>query len=111
GNEPQIIVKSPGRINVIGEHTDYNNGFVLPAAIDKGVYIGISEREDDQIELYSVDYNEKYSTDTTSLTFGPELWTNYILGVTRILTKKSYAIKGYNLVVVGDVPLGSGLSS
>jgi len=111
GNEPQIVVKSPGRINVIGEHTDYNNGFVLPAAIDKGVYIGISAREDDQIELYSVDYNEKYNTDTTALTFGPELWTNYILGVTRILTKKSEGIKGYNLVVVGDVPLGSGLSS
>ena len=110
-SEPQIIVKSPGRINVIGEHTDYNNGFVLPAAIDKGVYIGISAREDDKIELYSIDYNEKYETDTTSLTFGPELWTNYILGVTRILTKKSAKIGGFNLVVVGDVPLGSGLSS
>ncbi|MBD1429430.1 galactokinase [Sphingobacterium litopenaei] len=110
-SEPQIIVKSPGRINVIGEHTDYNNGFVLPAAIDKGVYIGISAREDDKIELFSIDYNEKYDTDTTSLTFGPELWTNYILGVTRILSKKSDKISGYNLVVVGDVPLGSGLSS
>ena len=110
-NEPQIIVKSPGRINIIGEHTDYNNGFVLPAAIDKGVYIGISAREDDKIALYSIDYNDKYETDTASLAFGPELWTNYILGATRILSKKSDKIKGYNLVVVGDVPLGSGLSS
>lgn len=110
-SEPQIVVKSPGRINVIGEHTDYNNGFVLPAAIDKGVYIGISSRDDNNIELYSVDYNEKYNTDTTTLTFGPELWTNYILGVTRILKQKFDGIKGYNLVVVGDVPLGSGLSS
>ncbi len=110
-SEPQIVVKSPGRINVIGEHTDYNNGFVLPAAIDKGVYIGISSRNDNNIELYSVDYNEKYNTDTTTLTFGPELWTNYILGVTRILKLKFDGIKGYNLVVVGDVPLGSGLSS
>jgi galactokinase len=110
-SEPQIVVKSPGRINVIGEHTDYNNGYVLPAAIDKGVYIGISARDDNNIELYSVDYNEKYDTDTTALKFGPELWTNYILGVTRILTQKSDSIKGYNLVVVGDVPLGSGLSS
>ncbi|WP_149914897.1 galactokinase [Sphingobacterium cavernae] len=110
-SEPQIVVKSPGRINVIGEHTDYNNGFVLPAAIDKGVYIGISSRDDNNIELYSVDYNEKYNTDTTTLTFGPELWTNYILGVTRILKQKFEGIKGYNLVVVGDVPLGSGLSS
>ncbi|HLS39063.1 MAG TPA: galactokinase [Sphingobacterium bovisgrunnientis] len=110
-SEPQIVVKSPGRINVIGEHTDYNNGFVLPAAIDKGVYIGISSRDDNNIELYSFDYNEKYNTDTTTLTFGPELWTNYILGVTRILKQKFDGIKGYNLVVVGDVPLGSGLSS
>ncbi|WP_160068296.1 galactokinase [Sphingobacterium bovisgrunnientis] len=110
-SEPQIVVKSPGRINVIGEHTDYNNGFVLPAAIDKGVYIGISSRNDNNIELYSVDYNGKYNTDTTTLTFGPELWTNYILGVTRILKQKFEGIKGYNLVVVGDVPLGSGLSS
>lgn len=110
-SDPQIIAKSPGRINVIGEHTDYNNGFVLPAAIDKGVYIGLSAREDDQIELFSIDYNEKYTTDTTSLIFGKELWTNYILGVTRILSKQTDAIKGYNLVVVGDVPLGSGLSS
>ena len=110
-SEPQIVVKSPGRINVIGEHTDYNNGFVLPAAIDKGVYIGISSRNDNNIELYSVDYNGKYNTDTTTLTFGPELWTNYILGVTRILKQKFDGIKGYNLVVVGDVPLGSGLSS
>jgi galactokinase len=110
-SEPQIVVKSPGRINVIGEHTDYNNGFVLPAAIDKGVYIGISSRDDNNIELYSVDYNEKYNTDTSTLTFGPELWTNYILGVTRIINQKFEGIKGYNLVVVGDVPLGSGLSS
>lgn len=110
-SKPQIIVKSPGRINIIGEHTDYNNGFVLPAAIDKGVYIGISTREDNKIELYSIDYNDRYNTDTTSLTFGEELWTNYILGATRILSKKYGNIKGYNLVVVGDVPLGSGLSS
>ena len=108
---PQLIVKSPGRINIIGEHTDYNNGFVLPAAIDKGVYIGVSKREDNNIVLHSIDYNDTYSTDTAKLAFGKELWTNYILGVTRILSKKTEAITGYNLVVVGDVPLGSGLSS
>ena len=110
-SEPNIIVKSPGRINIIGEHTDYNNGFVLPAAIDKGVYIGISAREDNQIVLHSIDYNQTYTTDSVSLTFGQELWTNYILGVTRILSKKYDSIKGYNLVVAGDVPLGAGLSS
>ncbi|MCA5004830.1 galactokinase [Sphingobacterium bovistauri] len=109
--DPEVIVKSPGRINVIGEHTDYNNGFVLPAAIDKSVYIGIAKRNDDQIVLHSIDYNESYQTDVASLAFGPELWTNYILGVTRILRQRTDAVKGYNLVVVGDVPLGSGLSS
>lgn len=109
--EPQIIVKSPGRINLIGEHTDYNNGFVLPAAIDKGVYIGISKRDDNEIVLHSIDYKETYSTDSESLTFGDALWTKYILGATRILKAKNNDISGYNLVIVGDVPLGSGLSS
>lgn len=111
GSQPELIVKSPGRINIIGEHTDYNNGFVLPAAIDKGVYIGISRRDDNHIELFSVDYKERYHTDIDSLTFGPELWVNYILGATRILRKTHSNIGGFNLIVAGDVPLGAGLSS
>src|SRR5690606_14353561 len=111
GSQPELIVKSPGRINIIGEHTDYNNGFVLPAAIDKGVYIGVSRRDDNHIELFSVDYKERYHTDIDSLTFGPELWTNYILGATRILQKTYSNIGGFNLIVAGDVPLGAGLSS
>lgn len=110
-SKPQIIVKSPGRINIIGEHTDYNDGYVLPAAIDKGVYIGIEERNDDKINLYSIDYEESYETNIQTLEYGEALWTKYILGVTKILKRESVRIKGFNLVVVGDVPLGAGLSS
>ena len=57
-----LIVRSPGRINIIGEHTDYNNGFVLPAAIDKAIYIAVSKRDDDLISLHAANFNEDYST-------------------------------------------------
>lgn len=106
-----FIVKSPGRINLIGEHTDYNNGFVLPAAIDKGVYIGIKAREDNHINLYSIDYQESFQTDIHTLAYGEGLWTNYIIGVLRVLKKNTELLKGFDLVVAGDVPLGAGLSS
>ena len=64
---PTIIVRSPGRVNIIGEHTDYNNGFVLPAAIDKAAYIAISLRDDDQIHITALDLNESFSISVTDL--------------------------------------------
>jgi len=80
GGDP-IIVKSPGRINIIGEHTDYNNGFVLPAAIDKAAYIAMSLREDNEIHLVAQDLNETFSTRIEDLKpSGNASWTNYILG-------------------------------
>ena len=108
---PDIIVQSPGRINLIGEHTDYNNGFVLPAAIDKGVYIGIKMRTDQNINLYSINYEESFQTDVDSLVLGDILWTKYIIGVVRVLKSHTALLKGFDLVVAGDVPLGAGLSS
>lgn len=107
---PHLIIKSPGRINLIGEHTDYNEGFVMPAAIDKGVYIAISKRKDNQIHLHALDYDEHYSTTVDLLTFGDSLWTKYILGATRIV-KERESLGGFNLAVAGDLPLGAGLSS
>lgn len=110
--EAQVFAKSPGRINIIGEHTDYNNGFVLPAAIDKYIYVAIAERADQEIHLFSSDYNEYYTTtlSNTDTTATPE-WAKYILGVSQIINQKTNNIKGFNLYLAGDVPLGAGLSS
>jgi galactokinase len=111
GGNP-IVVKSPGRINIIGEHTDYNNGFVLPAAIDKAAYIAISLREDNEIHLVALDLNESFSTRIEDLkpTANPS-WTNYILGSAAQFQKSGLALRGFNAVLMSDVPIGAGLSS
>ena len=78
-NSTPIIVRSPGRINIIGEHTDYNNGFVLPAAIDKAAYIAMSLRDDNEIHLVAMDLNESFSTRIEDLKPTTEIsWPNYI---------------------------------
>lgn len=106
-----IVVRSPGRVNIIGEHTDYNNGFVLPAAIDKAIYVAVSPRNDEQIKLYSGEFDKSYDTALSKLKPTEEGWPNYILGVADQLVKRGYPIKGFNLAIDGDVPIGSGLSS
>ena len=106
-----LCVKSPGRINIIGEHTDYNNGFVMPAAIDKYIYVAISKRNDKTISLFSSDYNESYETSLGASTESAPDWAKYILGAATIVNEKSNTLAGFNLYVVGEVPLGAGLSS
>lgn len=106
-----LVVKSPGRINIIGEHTDYNEGFVMPAAIDKAIYIGVSKREDEQIHLFAKDYRQAHTSAINALETSEKGWPNYILGVADQLIKRGYKIGGFNLYIDGDVPLGAGLSS
>ncbi len=106
-----LIVRSPGRVNVIGEHTDYNEGFVLPAAIDKSVYVGVGERNDDEVHLYSMDFGEEHRSALSSLAPNAKGWPNYPLGVADQLLKAGYPLRGFNLVLGGDVPIGAGLSS
>ena len=109
---PTIIIRSPGRVNIIGEHTDYNNGFVLPAAIDKAAYIAISIRADDQIHLHAIDLHDAFETniaDVKPLDDGH--WANFILGSTAQFYKKGLLTKGFNAVLSSDVPIGAGLSS
>src|SRR6476620_3101940 len=82
------VFRSPGRINIIGEHTDYNEGFVLPAAIDKAIYVAISQREDNEIHLYAGDYNESHSLSIDTVATSDKHWPNYILGVVDQLQKR-----------------------
>lgn len=106
-----IVVRSPGRINLIGEHTDYNNGFVLPAAIDKAVYVAIEKRSEGKLSLFSVDFKESVEVELAAIRPKPGHWCTYILGVVDQLVKRGYKIQGFRLAIYGDVPLGAGLSS
>lgn len=106
-----ILVKSPGRINIIGEHTDYNGGLVMPAAINKAVYVAISKREDNEIHLFSESYQEKHIGDIKNLKKSGKSWANYILGVVDGFLKRDFTLAGFNLYIYGNVPLGAGLSS
>lgn len=108
--EEPLLVRSPGRINLIGEHTDYNRGFVLPAAIDKAVYVAVSKRSDDEIHLYSLNFQERAEFKLHDLQ--PQRgWPTYILGVVDQLRQGAHTITGFNLVLAGDIPVGAGLSS
>jgi len=106
-----LVVRSPGRINIIGEHTDYNGGFVMPAAIDKAIYLGVSKREDNEVHLYAEDFKQTHTANLATLEPSKKGWPNYILGVADQLQKRGYKIGGFNLYIDGDVPPGAGLSS
>ena len=115
-----LMVYSPGRVNLIGEHTDYNNGFVLPAAIDRAIILAMSRNDTGKIRLLSVDMDSEYF----ELSVNPKYhkvetgWVNYILGVVEELQKAGYytddfgnLIGGFDCVFGGDIPIGAGLSS
>lgn len=108
---PSLTVASPGRINLIGEHTDYNNGFVLPAAINQCIQFSAGKREDNEIHLFSIDKNQSFSIVLDDLKRSDLLWPDYIIGVVNELCKAGHAVKGFNAAVTGDIPLGAGLSS
>jgi len=106
---PQLFY-SPGRINLIGEHIDYNNGFVMPGAIDKGIWYAVAPNDSTNIHVYSADMDEelKISLNDIHKITG---WQNYILGVVDQLQKRNYAFKGFNVVFAGNIPIGGGMSS
>src|SRR5271157_2011035 len=108
--EPAIFV-APGRVNLIGEHTDYAEGFVMPAAIDFATLAGISPRNDGKIAIYSENYKEERVVDAAALPSPSKHWSDYPLGVITVLAGEGHKIPGFNLSLWGDVPLGSGLSS
>ena len=110
-NNTPLLVRSPGRVNLIGEHTDYNNGLVLPAAIDKNIILAIGKRDDDEIHLHSLDQGETHVAKLDKLERSPLLWPDYIVGVVQQLIKRGHHVSGFNLVFGGDIPQGAGLSS
>lgn len=102
---------SAGRINLIGEHTDYNGGFVFPGAIDKVIMAEIKPNESDCVRVISLDLNEKAEFGLNEEDAPKESWTRYIFGVCREILKRGGKVKGFDAVFAGNVPLGAGLSS
>jgi galactokinase len=101
---------SPGRINLIGEHIDYNDGFVMPAAIDKGIYFAIAENQTNTIDFYSIDFNEHFTISTENIQINNG-WRNYVLSVVNEFTLLGISLQGFNCVFGGDIPQGAGMSS
>jgi len=113
---PSLVVKSPGRINLIGEHTDYNYGFVLPAAIDKYIEVAIGKRTDGSIHMVALDLGETIILPIHNLTPHATQWVNYIIGVVdqvinNLSSNKIKLAAGFNICLQGNIPLGAGLSS
>jgi len=112
GREALYMVQAPGRVNLIGEHTDYNEGFVLPIAIDKRVVIAASPRNGRKVALYSWNYNSLNEFSLESIVrdnLNP--WSNYPRGVADLLQKQGYRFSGLDILIASDLPIGAGLSS
>ena len=111
GNETPEVYASPGRINLIGEHTDYNGSFVFPGAIDKGMIAAIRLNGTDKIKAYAVDLDQYAEFGLNEEDKPEEGWAKYIFGVCREITKRGGTVKGFDTAFSGDVPLGAGMSS
>jgi galactokinase len=111
GAQP-VLVQAPGRVNLIGEHTDYNDGFVLPVAIQFHTSAGIAPRADRRLSVYSENYAEQVEFDLEQLPAAArQHWTDYVIGVARKLVEQGTRLPGANLLIYGNVPQGAGLSS
>jgi galactokinase len=112
GQAPKLWVAAPGRVNLIGEHTDYNDGFVLPAAIDRHVVLGATPRADRLVRLHAVDFVETVTFDLDAIAYSDRnRWSNYLRGVAWALQGAGYRLQGMDAVLSSDVPVASGLSS
>jgi galactokinase len=112
GSRPNVASRAPGRVNLIGEHTDYNGGFVFPAALECEVRITAGPSDDGKVHLYSVDFDEDDLFEIGGLAVNErKTWTNYVRGVIRQILLMGRPIKPFKAVISGDVPVGSGLSS
>jgi galactokinase len=111
GSNPSVF-RAPGRVNLIGEHTDYNDGFVMPAAIDFYTRVAIAKRSDRRLRIHSKYFNEGGDFSLDALATQPKKhWSNYVLGVAAGLQESGYRVTGADILIESDVPLGAGLSS
>jgi galactokinase len=112
GTAPDVIARAPGRVNLIGEHTDYNDGFVLPAAIDRAIDFGARRRKDNVVHAYSIDFQDQveFSLDAIEKDDGHP-WSNYLRGVFKFLQEDGYRLTGADIAFGGNVPREAGLSS
>lgn len=114
GYAPALTIQAPGRVNLIGEHTDYNDGFVLPCAIDYQTLIACAKRDDRQIRAIAADYDNQqdlFSLDDPIVRHPTQRWSDYVRGVVKHLQSRNPDFGGADLVIAGDVPQGAGLSS
>ena len=112
GSEPTHLSSGPGRVNLIGEHTDYNEGFVLPVALKRDVRFAFRPRPDRHVRLFSLEYGEAYEFDLDNFAFNDAmLWANYVQGMAWSLEQSGVPLTGMDAVISGNVPRGSGLSS
>ena len=115
GASATLVARAPGRVNLIGDHTDYNDGFVLPMAIDRAVWIALRRRDDARISAHSLDFDNDVAFDASDVQHGERGWGEYVRGVAWALGEKARregtSLNGWEGVVAGDVPLGAGLSS
>ena len=110
-----MLARAPGRVNLIGDHTDYNDGFVLPMAIDRAVWIALRSRDDERVNAHSLDFDADASFDVNDTTRGDDGWVEYVRGVAwslgALAQRQGATLRGWDGVVAGNVPLGAGLSS
>jgi len=112
GRRPALIASAPGRVNLIGEHTDYNQGHVLPVAIDRTLAVAAASREEPLVRAFSLDFGESDEFALADIRPAPEGgWRNYVRGVVWALAQAGHALRGVDLGISGDVPIGAGLAS
>ncbi len=111
GSSPPFVARAPGRVNLIGEHTDYNDGLVLPMAIDREISIAVRPRDDATVLLHSLDFDETAAISLAHLGRGDHGWAEYLKGVAWVVQERAPIVNGWDGVVVGDVPRGAGLAS
>ena len=114
GQSPELVVRAPGRVNLIGEHTDYNDGFVLPCAIGPATMIAVRKRDDDIVEVVAADFEDagdRFDLKTPLERNSKQPWADYVRGMISALQKEGHALSGAQIAIAGNLPKGAGLSS